>query len=102
MRFSFNAWPSLRRCHVIHCPAVFCEAMHERGTNTEERRIQELHVDQPHQREVLLGLTLRRVIERRPGNRQQRALLVDGQVRMVAFDHAAPHFPPQGLSFLSK
>ena len=28
--------------------------------------------------------------------------LTDRQVRMVAFDHGAPHFPPQDLSFLSK
>lgn len=71
-------------------------------SNAEERRVEELHIDQPHQRKVLLGLSLRRIVERRPRDRQQRALSAHGKVRMVAFDHTAPQFPPQGSSSLSK
>jgi len=43
----------------------------------EERRLQKLHVDQPHQRKIFVRLTPRRMVKRRPGNRQQRTLLAD-------------------------
>ena len=54
------------------------------------------------EREVLVRLTLRRIVKGRTRDLQQSALPADRQVQMVAFDHAAPHFPPQGFSFLSK
>lgn len=48
--------------------------------NTEERRLQKLLVDPPHQAEVLLGLALRGVVKGRARDRQQLALLPDGQL----------------------
>jgi hypothetical protein len=53
----------------------------ERMTNAEERRVEELHVDQPHQRKASLRLVLQRVVKRRPWDRQQRTLLADRQFR---------------------
>lgn len=70
--------------------------------DTEEGRFQELFVDQPHEGKVLRGLPLQGVIEGRARDRQQLALLSDRQLRMIRLNHAAPHFPPQGFSFLSK
>tara|TARA_R100000789_G_scaffold23725_1_gene26437 strand:- start:6952 stop:7233 length:282 start_codon:yes stop_codon:yes gene_type:complete len=48
--------------------------------DTEEGRFQELLIDPPHHAEVLFGLALRLVIEGRARDRQQLALLPDGQL----------------------
>lgn len=71
-------------------------------TDAQEGRFQKLNIDQLHLRKVLPRLTLRRVVKRRPRDRPQCALLTNRQVRMIALNHPAPHFPPKGLSFLSK
>jgi hypothetical protein len=70
--------------------------------DAEEGRVQEMHINLPHQREVLFRRALRRVVERRPCDRQKCGLRTDRLGRMVARSHAAPHVPPQALSFRDK
>jgi glucose dehydrogenase len=67
--------------------------------NAIEGRVQELLVDQQHEGKVYPGLSLRLVVERGSGERQQPALHPDRQRGVVALDHRAPNFPVQGLSF---
>lgn len=81
---------------------VFVAQVPSHLAGTEERRLHELLVDPPHQAEVLFGLVLGRLVERRARDRQQLALLADRQVRVVRLDHAAFDFPPQRFSFRSK
>ncbi len=70
--------------------------------NTEERCFQELLIDLPHQHQVQSRFALGRVIERRPRDRQQPALLAGRQLRIGRFDHFAPHLPIRGLRFRGK
>ena len=67
-----------------------------------KRRLQELLIDQEHQIEVHLALAFRFIVKRRPRDRQQLALLADGQGGIGRFNHLASHLPVQGLSFLAK
>jgi len=60
--------------------------------DTEERGLQELLVDLTHQAEVLIGLAFGCVVEGRARNRQQLALLPDGQLGVIRLDHAAKDF----------
>jgi len=59
-------------------------------------------VDLHHPVEVQRRYALRRVLKRRPRDRQQPALRPERQLGMGWFDHPPPHFPIQGLSFRDK
>src|SRR6185312_14372631 len=54
------------------------------------RRLQELLVEQPHQRQVLRRLRRRRAVERRAADRYQCALPYDRQARVPGLDHRPP------------
>ncbi|SDG41249.1 hypothetical protein SAMN05660686_04327 [Thalassobaculum litoreum DSM 18839] len=67
-----------------------------------ERRLEELFVDPPHQRQVQRRLTARHAVEGRTRDRQQVALIGHAQLGMSSVNHPTPHFPVQGLSFRDK
>ena len=71
-------------------------------TDTIERRLQELLIDQTHQRQIERRFALGFVVERRARDRQQTALLGNRQAGMIHLNHGLPHLPVQGLSFRSK
>ncbi len=81
---------------------AFVAQMSGHLANTKERRFQKLFIDHTHQIEVQFCLTLRLVIKRRPGDRQQSALPRNLQIWKVRLNHLTPHLPVQGLSLRSK
>ena len=73
-RHQFHLAYELTDAFLVHRVAFVVQALLNL-THTEEGRLQELHLDQPHQRKALPGLALRRVVEERPRHRQKCALL---------------------------
>ena len=70
--------------------------------HTEERGLKELFIDLAHEREVQRCLALGPLVERRPRDRQQPALLADRQVGVSGLDHLPPHVSIHGLRFRDK
>ena len=70
--------------------------------DAKERCLKELLIDPTHQLQVQRGLAFERLVEQRPRDRQQLALLADGQGGIGWLDHFPPHFPIHDLSFLEK
>jgi len=67
-----------------------------------KRMLHEQLVDPTHQRPVLRALALRCVIERRPADRQNRALPAQAQGGMIAPHHGLALSPPHRPSPLAK
>ena len=76
------------------------------------RRLEELGIDQPHEREVERALALPRPVERRPADADQGTLPADRQHGVPRLDHFTPpgnthrpelpreNRPPDGFLFL--
>ena len=67
-----------------------------------KRMLHEQLIDAPHQRQVIGALTLGRVIERRPADRQNLALSAQAQAGVIARNHCLALPPAHRLSPLAK